>query len=61
MSNVDELELEDLQALRARRLFQISSLALFALSIAASVYFVNAKWNIFFTLLSGMVMKITRI
>ena len=58
MSNVDELELEDLQALRARRLFQISSLALFALSIAASVYFVNAKWNIFFTLLSGMVMML---
>ena len=58
MSNADELELEDLQALRARRLFQISSLALFALSIGAVVYFVSAKWNIFFTLLTGMAMML---
>jgi diguanylate cyclase (GGDEF)-like protein len=58
LSNADELELEDLQALRARRLFQISSLALFALSIAATAYFVSAKWSIFFTLLPGMAMML---
>jgi diguanylate cyclase (GGDEF)-like protein len=56
MSSADDLELEDLHELRARRLFQISSLALLALGIGATVYFVSQRWNIFLTLLAGMVM-----
>ncbi len=56
MSSVDNLELEDLHELRAKRLFQISSLALIALTIGATVYFVNNKWDIFLTLFAGMAM-----
>jgi 4-hydroxybenzoate polyprenyltransferase len=56
MSATDDLEVEDTQALRARRLFQISSLTLAALAIGGLFYACSSRWLIVSILVGGMVL-----
>ena len=58
MRAVEELEVDDTRALRARRLFQVSSLALGALTIAALGYLLKERWNIVGILSIGIVMML---
>jgi diguanylate cyclase (GGDEF)-like protein len=58
MRAADPLEEEDTQALRARRLFQISSLTLAALALASLFYIYSASWLIVSILLGGMTLML---
>ena len=58
MRAVEELEVDDTRALRARRLFQVSSLALGALTIAALGYLLKERWNIVGILSIGIFMML---
>ena len=50
----DDLELEDTQALRTRRLFQIANLTIGALALAVLFYGRSAQWRIVAILLGGI-------
>jgi diguanylate cyclase (GGDEF)-like protein len=57
-STLDGLEVEDTQALRARRLFQIANLTLAALAIAALFYTYSSRWVVVSVLLVGMALML---
>ena len=54
MGVTDDLEEEDTQALRARRLFQIANLAIAALAAATLAYAFSTKWNTVCVMLGGI-------
>jgi diguanylate cyclase (GGDEF)-like protein len=58
MSAAADLEVEDTQALRARRLFQIANLTIGALAIGALFYFYSGRWVVVAVLLAGILLML---
>ena len=58
MEGAEALEAEDTQALRARRLVQISGIAIIGLLLGISVYAYAGKWDVARTLSAGVVVMV---
>jgi diguanylate cyclase (GGDEF)-like protein len=58
MHVADDLEVEDTQALRARRLFQIANLSIGALAVGALFYAYSSRWVVVSILVAGILLML---